>query len=415
MRKVIDKWLSIYASRVNSMRSSATRDLMDTATRKDVISFAGGMPSEESLDKEAFEDALFKVLKDKAALAFQYGPTNGFYEVRELVCQLMKRAGFIAHPDEVIITAGGQQALDLIAKVFIDEGSEIIVEGPSYSGALNAFRVFQPRALVVDIEDDGINLDMLEKELSERSVPPKFMYLIPNHHNPFGATISLEKRKKIVEIAKENGIVIVEDNAYGELCFTGKQLPAIKSFYNEVIYVGSLSKIISPGLRIGWIHAPIPILQKINLAKQGADLCSSSLTQLVALEYLSLIDFEEHIKKVRKLYNERCKAMLEALEEFFPEEAHWTKPDGGFFIWVTVDADIDTGDMLSLALEKKVAYVPGDTFFFDGRAGRQSMRLSFSNPTPEEIWDGIERLGSILKEQISLAKMLVKRRKGNSK
>jgi 2-aminoadipate transaminase len=388
---------------------------MDTATRKDVISFAGGMPSEESLNKEAFEEAVLKVLKDRAATAFQYGPTNGFYEVRELVCHLMKRAGFVAHPDEVIITAGGQQALDLIAKVFIDEGSEIIVEGPSYSGALNAFRVFQPRALVVDIEEDGINLERLQAELEERSVPPKFIYLIPNHHNPFGASISVEKRKKIVEIAKENGIVVVEDNPYGELCFSGKQFPAIRSFYSEVIYVGSLSKIISPGLRVGWIHAPVPILQKINLAKQGADLCSSSLTQLVALEYLSIIDFDEHIEKVRRLYRERCEAMLKALEEFFPDEASWTKPDGGFFVWVTVDADIDTGDMLSLALEKKVAYVPGDTFFIDGRVGRQSMRLSFSNPAPDEIWEGIERLGSILKEQIALAKMFAKKGKGISK
>lgn len=412
MRKIIDKWLSLYAKRVSSMRSSATRDLMDTATRKDVISFAGGMPSEESLDREAFEEALNRVLKERPETAFQYGPTNGFYETRELVCSIMKRAGFKAHPDEVIITAGGQQALDLVGKVFIDDGAEIVVEGPSYSGALNAFRVFQPSPVVIDIEEDGINISQLEAELEKKSLPPRFIYLIPNHHNPSGVTISLEKRKKIVKLARETGMVVVEDNPYGELNFKGKQLPALKSFYDEVVYIGSLSKIISPGLRVGWIHAPMPVLQKINLAKQGADLCSSSLSQLVAVEYLSLIDFDAHIEKVRRLYKERCEAMLSALEEFFPEEASWTKPDGGFFVWVTIDAEVDTGDMLSLALEKKVAFVPGDTFYMDGRQGKKAMRLSFSNPSPEEIWEGIERLASIVKEQISLAKMFFSGGKG---
>ena len=405
VKKIIDRWLEIYAARVHSMRSSAARDLMSTASRPDIISFAGGMPAEESLDDEAFRQAVLNVVKNSSGRAFQYGPTEGFYEVRELACRLMRRSGLKVHPDEVLITAGAQQALDLIAKTFIDEGDEIIVEAPSYVGALNAFRVFQPQVISVEIEDDGINVDSLQTTLQSKSVPPKFIYLIPNFQNPAGVTISMEKRKKIAALATDYNVLVIEDNPYGEISFEGKQLPTLRSMCDNVIYLGSLSKIISPGLRVGWIYAPLPILQKINLAKQGADLCSSSLSQLVALEYLSLIDLDEHLEKIRKLYRERCEAMLQALEEFFPDEARWTKPDGGFFIWVTVDAEIDTGDMLSLALEKKVAYIPGSSFYY-GAGGQKSMRLSFSNPKPDQIYDGIERLAGVLKEQIALSKSI---------
>jgi 2-aminoadipate transaminase len=405
VKKIIDRWLESYAARVHVMRSSAARDLMSTASRPDVISFAGGMPAEESLDRLAFEEAVARVAKNSAGRAFQYGPTEGFYEVRELVCQLMRRAGLNAHPDEVIITAGAQQALDLIAKTFIDEGSEIIIEAPSYVGALNAFRVFQPQVISVEVEADGIKVDSLENTVQAKSIPPRFIYLIPNFQNPAGVTISLEKRKKIAALASEYNVLIIEDNPYGELSFEGKHLPCLRSLCDNVIYLGSLSKIISPGLRVGWVYAPVPILQKINLTKQGADLCSSSLSQLVALEYLSLIDLDEHLKKVRKLYRERCEAMLKALEEFFPEEASWTKPSGGFFIWVNVDAEIDTGDMLSLALEKRVAYIPGSSFYYES-GGQKAMRLSFSNPTPEQIYEGIEKLAGVLKKQIALSKSI---------
>lgn len=404
-KKIIDKWFQLYSRRVHLMRTSATRDLMSTAERQDIISFAGGMPAEESLDKEVFSEAMKKVLKEKSEKAFQYGPTEGFYETRELVCRLMKRSGLKAHPDEVIITSGAQQALDLVAKIFLDEGSEIVVEAPTYVGALNAFRVFQPRVLEVESEEDGINVDVLREKLEEKNVYPKFIYLIPNFQNPSGTTISLTKRKAIAELCDEYKIVIVEDNPYEELTFTGQRIPPIRTFSENVVYLGSLSKIISPGLRIGWIYAPVPILQKINLAKQGADLCSSSLSQLVAIEYLSMLDFEEHVQRIRKLYAERCRAMLEALREFFPEESRWTEPQGGFFVWVTVDAEIDTNDMLSLALEKKVAYVPGSSFYFNNQ-GQKSMRLSFSNPRPEDIYEGIERLATVLKEQIALSKSI---------
>lgn len=387
------------------MRSSAARDLMSTADREDIISFAGGMPAPESLNEEAFFDAVNSVLKNQAKKAFQYGPTEGFYETRQLACALMKRSGIKAHPDEVIITAGAQQALDLVGKIFIDEGSEIILEAPSYVGALNAFRVFQPRVVAIEIEEDGINTKKLRKILEEKNTTPKFIYVIPNFQNPAGVSISGEKRNELVKISEEFNILVVEDNPYGELAFKGEQLPSIKSMSENTVYLGSLSKIISPGLRVGWIYAPPPILQKINLAKQGADLCSSSFTQLVAIEYLSRIDLDEHLKRIRKLYEERCKAMLEALEEFFPEEASWTKPKGGFFVWVTVNAEVNTSDMLSLALEKKVAYVPGSSFFYDS-GGTKSMRLSFSNPSPEKIYDGIERLAVVLKEQIALSKSI---------
>lgn len=404
-KKVIDKWLDLYSNRIHVMRTSATRDLMSTAERADIISFAGGMPAPESLDKEAFSEAVARVLEKRAEKAFQYGPTEGFYETRELACQLMKRAGLKAHPNEVIVTAGAQQALDLIAKIFIDEGSEIIVEAPSYVGALNAFRVFQPRVISIEIDENGFKIDEFVKILEEKSVPPKFVYLIPNFQNPAGTTTSLERRKSIAELSKEYKFVIIEDNPYGELSFYGKQIEPVSVFTENAIYLGSLSKIISPGLRIGWIYASPPILQKINLAKQGADLCSSSLSQLVAIEYLSIIDYDEHIRKIRKIYRTKCEAMIKALEEFFPEEASWTRPEGGFFIWATIDAEIDTDDMLSLALEKKVAYVPGSSFYYE-KGGSKSMRLSFSNPSPEEIYDGIEKLAGVIKEQIALSKSI---------
>lgn len=414
VRKIIDRWIKFYARRVASLKTSATRDLMSTASRPDIISFAGGLPSPESFDLKVFEESMRKILENEKEKAFQYGPTEGFYETRELACLLMKRFGINAHPDEVIITAGAQQALDLLAKIFIDEGAEIIIEAPSYVGAINAFRVFEPNVLAVPLESDGLDFDYMVAELDKRSTPPRFIYVVPDFHNPAGVSLSDEKRKALLQFCRQNEIVIIEDNPYGELCFSGERKAPMKSIDSDVIYLGSLSKIISPGLRVGWVCAPAPVLQKINAAKQGADLCSSSLSQLVAVEYLSNINLDEHLQKIRKLYESRKNAMLAALEEYFPDEASWTEPEGGFFLWVTLDAEVDTGDMISEAINHKVAYVPGDSFYMNGD-GSRSMRLSFSNPTPEEIWDGIERLSRVVKEQIALSRSIFGFHRGDEK
>lgn len=404
-RKIIDRWIKFYSRRVSSLKTSATRDLMSTASRPDIISFAGGLPSPESFDLDAFEKSMQKILTEQREKAFQYGPTEGFYEARELACRLMKRFGINAHPDEVIITAGAQQALDLLAKIFIDDGAEIIIEAPSYVGAINAFRVFEPNVLAVPLESNGLDIEYMMSEIDKRSTPPRFIYVVPDFHNPAGVTLSDEKRKALLQFCKENEILIIEDNPYGELCFSGEKKAPMKSMNSDVIYLGSLSKIISPGLRVGWVCAPPPVLQKVNAAKQGADLCSSSLSQLVAVEYLSSIDLDEHLSKIRQLYRTRRDAMVAALEEYFPEEATWTEPEGGFFLWVTINAEVDTGDMISEAINQKVAYVPGDSFYMDGD-GHRSMRLSFSNPSPEEIWEGVERLSRVVKEQIALSRSI---------
>jgi 2-aminoadipate transaminase len=406
VKKIVDPWSQFYARRVESLKTSATRDLMGAASRPDIISFAGGLPSPETFDAESVERIAREILSTDGARALQYSPTEGLYELREQICALLARNGLHAHPDEIIITSGAQQALDILGKLFLEPGAEAIIEAPSYVGALNAFQVYEPHFFAVPLEDDGMDIDALRAHLEGLSATPRFIYTVPNFHNPAGVTLSLEKRQELVRIAREAGMILIEDNPYGELVIEGEQLPTLRSFDESIIYLGTLSKILSPGLRIGWVFAQPPIIQKVNAAKQGADLCSSTLNQLIAARFLETIDFDAHVRKIREIYRVRRDAMLAALEEFFPEEASWTRPAGGFFLWVTIDADINTTDLLSEALARKVAFVPGEGFYVDG-SGQRSMRLSYSNPSPEEIWEGIERLAEVIKGQIVLSRMIL--------
>lgn len=405
-RRIVDHWTQIYAHRVLSLKSSAARDLMAMASRPDIISFAGGLPSPETFDFDLVEKISSELLEKNGEKSLQYGPTEGIYELREQICKFMARSNIKAHPDNVIITSGAQQALDLLGKLFLDKGSEAIIESPSYVGALNAFRIYEPNLISVELEEDGIDVASVEKILKEKSTPPKFVYVVPNFHNPAGVTLSNSKRKKLVRICQEYDVIIIEDNPYGDLCYEGKELPPLKILDDQIIYLGTLSKILSPGLRVGWVCAPASLIQSINAAKQGADLCSSSFSQLIATRFLQEVSFDKHVENSRNIYRKRLKAMISAMEEFFPQEAYWTEPRGGFFVWATVDAEINTTDMLSEALSKKVAYIPGEAFYDNGE-GFKSMRLSFSNPNTEEIWDGIERLASVLKEQISLSRTIL--------
>lgn len=406
MKKIVDPWSQHYAHRVESLKTSATRDLMGAASRPDIISFAGGLPSPDTFDTATMERVLAEVMRDSGATALQYGPTEGLYELRERICGLMARTGLKAHPDEVIVTTGAQQALDILGKLFLEPGAEAVIEAPSYVGALNAFQVYEPHFFSVPLEDDGLDVDLLRRYVGERSVAPRLVYTVPNFHNPAGVTLSTEKRAELVRITRDADIVLIEDNPYGELVIDGEELPPLRALDERVIYLGTLSKVLSPALRVGWVYAQPPIIQKVNAAKQGADLCSSTLNQLLAARFLAVIDFDAHVRKIREAYRVRRDAMLAALEEFFPEEATWTKPAGGFFLWATIHADVNTTDMLSEALNRKVAYVPGEGFFVNGE-GQRSMRLCYSNPSPEEIWEGIERLSEVIKNQIVLTRTIL--------
>ncbi len=401
MKRIFDKWSSSYAHRVASIKSSAIRDLLGVATRPDIISFAGGLPSPEAFDRHAVERAVADVLGEEFEPALQYGPSEGLESLRESIAVLMKREGVHVHPDDILITDGAQQALDLLGKVFLEPGSEAVVEAPSYVGALNAFLAYEPRITAIPLDDEGIDVGALERELDERSHTPRFVYVVPNFHNPAGVTLSAVRRDALLALAAERDITLIEDNPYGELRFDGDPLPSLRSRNDEIVYLGTLSKVLSPGLRIGWASAPRPILEKMQHAKQGADLCSSSLTQHVADRFLRAIDFDTHVEHIRDLYRSRRDAMLAALEEFFPDECVWTRPAGGFFLWAQVPEYVDTVDMLAEAVEHKVAYVPGDAFYADGR-GRDRMRLSFCYPDEDEIHEGVKRLAVVVKDQIAM-------------
>lgn len=406
MKKIVDRWSRLYAHRIEYLKSSATRDLMGAASRPDMISFAGGLPSPEAFDTELVKQILFQLMENAGKEALQYGPTEGRYNLREKICNLMNRIGLKAHPDNIIITSGAQQALDILGKLFLEPGAEAVLETPSYAGALNAFQVYEPHLLTVFLKEDGMDIEQLKKILSRKSIAPRFVYTIPNFHNPAGVTLSLEKRKELIEQTSENDMLIIEDNAYGDLSFEGEQLPTLKSMNEEVVYLGTLSKILSPGIRIGWVFASVALIQKINAAKQGADLCTSTLNQMLAERFLDAIDLDTHIKKIREIYRIRRDVMIKALEEFFPEESSWTKPLGGFYLWVVINADINTTDMMPEALNKKVIYVPGEGFYLNNE-GKNAMRLSFCNPAPEQIYEGIERLAEVVKEQIHLSRTII--------
>lgn len=407
MKKIIDHWSRNYAHRVEFLKSSAARDLMGAASRPDIISFAGGLPSPETFDVDAVKKVLNELMEISGQEALQYGPTEGSYGLREQICKLLKREGLRAHPDNIIITSGAQQALDILGKLFLEPGAQAIIEAPSYVGALNAFQVYEPNLIAIPLEEDGMDISLLKEELNNKSIVPRFIYTVPNFHNPAGVTLSEEKRKELIRMAKESDVLIIEDNPYGDLCIDGEQLPTLKLMNDEVIYLGTLSKILSPGLRIGWIYSHASTIQKVNAAKQGADLCTSTLNQLLAERFLKTIDFDAHIKNIREVYRVRRDAMIRALEEFFPDEVTWTKPAGGFFVWATVNAEINTTDMMPEALEKKVAFVPGEGFYVHGEEGQRSMRLSYSKPTPEEIRIGIERLSEVIKEQIAMSRVIL--------
>lgn len=407
----LDQWLNLYASRVSKMRSSEIREMMAVTGRPDVISFAGGLPDTRVFPVHQIVEATQRVMLREGPAALQYGPTEGHEALKRHIVEIMAELDAEVGLDDLLITDGAQQALELIGKIFIGKDDIIIIEAPSYVGALQAFAGYEPNIVSIPLDNMGLRTDILAEKLEELArlgKQPKFVYTVPNFHNPAGVTLIEERRRKLVELSRKYGFLIVEDDPYGKVRFDGDVRPSLRSMNENVIYLGTFSKIFAPGMRLGWVAAPKAILEKLIYAKQAADLCSSSFSQRVTEEYLSVFDWRKNVDVLIDLYRARRDAMLSALEEFFPEGATWTHPNGGLFIWATLPDGLDSGEMLAEAIrEAKVAYVPGRAFFV-GDDKNSSMRLNFSYCPPETIHEGIKRLGAVAKGQLALYRSLLR-------
>jgi 2-aminoadipate transaminase len=394
----IDRFVHLYAQRAGGMSASEVRALFAVAARPEVVSLAGGMPFVQALPHEDVLDVVAQAFAEHGSMALQYGEGQGTRDLRERLVPLMAAEGLDADPDDMVITAGAQQALDLVAKIFVDPGDEIVVEAPAYVGALSAFGAYQPRFLQVELDDDGMIVEQLE-ELFVRGSRPKFVYVVPNFGNPAGVTLSYSRRERLVALCREAGVPILEDNPYGMLRFEGDQLPCLRSLDPEnVIYLGTVSKVFAPGVRVGWALSEQSVTQRLIRAKEAADLCGSSFTMAVTERYFAGDRWRANLDSLVSLYRSRRDAMLEAMAEHFPFDAGWTHPAGGFYVWVSLPEYVDTQAMLAAAVDRKVAYVPGTAFYPDGR-GNDQMRLAFCYPTEDRIREGIARLGVLLGEQ----------------
>ncbi len=399
-------WDHRYAQRIQRMKSSAIRELLKVAERPEIISFAGGMPAPELFPKEEILEACRKVLMENSAIALQYGASDGYLPLREMIARHTARYGIQVSVDNILITSGSQQALDLLGKVFINRGDRILCETPTYLGALQAWNSYGADYITnVPSDDDGIQTDQLNEAMRHG---PKFMYILPNFQNPSGTTIPLERRLQLIDTADHFGVPIIEDDPYGQLRFEGEHIPSIVyldskmqaqngGYTGNVIYLSTFSKILAPGLRLAWVIAPKEVISKMILAKQGADLHTATFNQVVTYEVARHGFIDQHIKTIVNVYRERRDVMLDALEEHMPDGVHWTRPKGGLFLWATLPEYINTSDLFKIALEKNVAFVPGESFFANG-GGQNTMRLNFSMMPPEKINEGIARLGQVVKQ-----------------
>jgi 2-aminoadipate transaminase len=406
----LERYAGLFAKRTQVMRSSAMRDLMAITARPEVISLAGGLPDTSAFPPESFAAQMTRIAHESSAEALQYGPTEGFEETKRCIVEVMEAEGMSPDTDDVIVTTGGQQAIDLIAKSLIDPGDVVICEAPTYPGAVPTFCSYEADVVQVATDDDGMRTDELEVVLERLAADgrrPKFIYSVPSFQNPAGVTMSAGRRVRLVELAREHEVLVVEDNPYGLLRFEGEPERTLYALDggDYVLYVGTFSKILSPGIRVGWVVAPPPVLEKIGLGKQAADLCTSTLTQYFVREYFAEGRWREYIDDVIEIYRARRDVMLEALERHFPPQAEWTRPEGGLFVWATLPDYIDTTDLLAKALRENVAFVPGRAAFVDGRGG-SSMRLNFSGSTEDEIREGIRRIGRVVAEQVGLYETL---------
>jgi DNA-binding transcriptional MocR family regulator len=386
------------------MKPSEIRSLFAVASRPDIVSLAGGMPNLSALPMDMMAEVVRDLVATNGTEALQYGSGQGHPLLREQICEVMALEGIRANPDDVIVTTGSQQALDLISRIFIDPGDVVLVEAPSYVGALGTFSQYQAAPVHVETDDDGmVPAALVEAIKSVRSAGRKikFLYLIPNYQNPTGVMLSADRRTEILEICAREEIFIVEDNPYGLLGFDRPSPNAMRAQDSEnVIYLGSFSKTIASGLRVGWALVPQSIKDKIVIASESSILCPSNFTQLTISSYLKDQPWRDQIASFVDLYRVRRDAMLESLEAHFPKEATWTRPGGGFYVWITLPPEIDTKAMVPKAIVAKVAYVPGSAFYADG-FGSWQMRLSYCHPTPERIREGVKALGAVVKQELA--------------
>ena len=389
------------------MTSSAMRDLMAITERPEVISLAGGLPDVSNFPP-AMLDAISAAMTTKSVRALQYGPTEGMASIHEAIQLVMAEEGTQVDLGELLVTSGGQQAIDLVCKILVDPGDVILAEGPTYPGAVPTFTAYEADVRHLPMDDDGLDIDVLEQtldQLAAEGVRPKFLYTIPTFQNPAGVTMSLERRKRLVELAHERELLVVEDSPYSLLRYEGDALPTLRTLDggNFVVYLGTFSKILAAGLRIGWIAAPHALRQKMNVGKQGADLCSASMSQIVIEACISDVDlWRSYLDELRARYRARRDVMLAALDASMPAGATWTRPKGGLFLWATMPPQLDTTNLLARALRSNVAFVPGRAAFTDGQQGVNSMRMNFSGVGEDDIREGVRRIGAVATEQLEL-------------
>lgn len=401
-------WEYRYAHRMQKMGSSVIRELLKLTEQPDIISFAGGLPAPDVFPVEEFRQACNYVLDHFGPQALQYSTTEGYTPLREMIARHTARYAVEVTADNILITSGSQQALDFIGRLFVNRGDYIVVESPTYLGALQAWNAYGAQYIPVRADENGMIVDELEAALR---IGPKFIYVLPNFQNPSGSTLSLERRQKLIELADRYGVPIVEDDPYGQLRYEGEHIPSIVTLDSEyrgpngghysgnVIYLSTFSKLLAPGLRLAWVIAPPEVIRKLVMAKQAADLHTPSFNQYVAYEVAKGGFLDEHVKKIRAVYKERRDVMFEMMEEMFPAGVTWSKPHGGMFLWGVLPEGMDAADVLKRAIEKKVAFVPGEAFHPRG-GGKNTMRINFSYSSPETIREGVTRLGTTLKELI---------------
>ncbi|MGZ3237520.1 MAG: aminotransferase-like domain-containing protein [Burkholderiaceae bacterium] len=381
-----------FAERAEKLQSSAIREILKVTMRPEIISFAGGLPSPETFPVEHMRAAFESVLSRQGKVALQYGPTDGYAPLREWVADSLSINGAKIVPEQVLMVSGSQQGLDLLGKVLIDQGSKVLVETPSYLGALQAFSLYEPEFVSVPTDDHGL----IPQAIDTIGQGARLLYALPNFQNPTGRTMTVERREQLVETCARLGIPLIEDDPYGALCYRGEPLPKMLTMNpGGVIYMGSFSKVLTPGIRLGYVVAPVPLIRKLEQAKQAADLHTAQLTQMVVHEAIKDGFLKSHIPTIRKLYSDQCQAMLAALTEFFPATATWTKPEGGMFIWVTLPKHIDSMKLLDEAIAQNVAFVPGAPFFANAPE-HNTLRLSFVTVPPERIREGVAKLGKLI-------------------
>ncbi len=403
----LDPWFDRYADRALGMKQSETRSLFAVANRPEVVSLAGGMPNIQGLPLDFLADMTARLIRERGPQLLQYGGGQGEEEIREQILEVMKPEGIRAHVDDITVTTGSQAALDIVTQILINPGDTIVAEAPSYVGALGVFRAYQANVVHVPMDADGLIPEALEETLTDLEAegkPVKFLYTVPNFHNPGGVSMSLERRPQVVEICKRHHVLILEDNPYGMLGFDDQTMKPLQTYNPEgVIYLGSFSKTFAPGYRVGWALAPHAVTQRLTLANENAVLSPTKVGQLSIAEYLRTYDWMGQIKEYRSMYRERRDAMNNALAQYLPQ-CSWNVPDGGFYTWVKLPDGLDAKAMLPRATTNLVAYVSGTAFYADGQ-GRDHMRLSFCYPTPERIEEGVRRLSTVIENETELVNM----------